>query len=307
MDASPMNKLPGELRNRIYELVADSPQGLHFRKHNKDESFSWCENDVSARKPDLADVMALSRTCKQIRQEALSIFYSINTFIFYPRFWTFGFKMTRAQTRSYCTDLGVLRQWLKGIGRVNASCIKTLVLDLGAWDKDKTHRVDRPGTIIHNTFNRSDPNNRDWWQATRKLERKIIHPHLEPDCISIHVQLNRMPRNREVRAFYDSLWRLAPSDRPRKRPSWFKDYTTFLISATDGIKAADQIQRVYTRQEDQFEKYLKQPFRGFFDEILPTFKAHAELNRDIMLRAIGEKTKDQQNDVANSIAALKVD
>ncbi|KAF2483330.1 hypothetical protein BDY17DRAFT_310361 [Neohortaea acidophila] len=63
MDRSPLGALAPELRNRIYELALYERRPVSISKN------FWAE-------------AALLRTCKQVRQEAELLFYSINDFIF---------------------------------------------------------------------------------------------------------------------------------------------------------------------------------------------------------------------------------
>ena len=67
MDASPLKKLPPELRNRIYERVLSRPNGVQVRMKG-DEPRAY----YSSR--------ALAATCRAVRSEALGIFWSINDF-----------------------------------------------------------------------------------------------------------------------------------------------------------------------------------------------------------------------------------
>lgn len=86
--ASPLLRLPAELRNRIYELAL-TRQGP--RKMIK----AW---DRPGRQP------GLTRTCRAIRAEALPIFYSINEFL----------------TSPLCPeDEQVMSAWLRAIEREN--------------------------------------------------------------------------------------------------------------------------------------------------------------------------------------------
>ncbi|KAF2161027.1 hypothetical protein M409DRAFT_28634 [Zasmidium cellare ATCC 36951] len=64
MDKSPFNKLPAELRNRIYEFALADDISIDARS---EEPIVY--EDLTAR-------LAVTETCKQVRQEALPIFYS---------------------------------------------------------------------------------------------------------------------------------------------------------------------------------------------------------------------------------------
>jgi len=76
MDASPLAKLPPELRNNIFDLVVIIPNGVHLEL-----SQGWPQTpDESA--DSVKHAMALMRTCKQIRQECFTTFFTANTFTF---------------------------------------------------------------------------------------------------------------------------------------------------------------------------------------------------------------------------------
>lgn len=96
---SPLFKLPAELRNTVYRLVLTG------------------EGPLTVKKDEIGNLMALLRTCKQTREEASSIFYSENRFIF------------PLDGRSI--DAGL--EWLKGLGR-NAAMIRALVVNIPESD-----------------------------------------------------------------------------------------------------------------------------------------------------------------------------
>lgn len=73
MDKSPLASIPGELRNRIYTevLVEDVGMGVYLT-HDRDPNSHW-------------KAPALLQVCRQIHDEASSIYYGLNTFRFaYP-------------------------------------------------------------------------------------------------------------------------------------------------------------------------------------------------------------------------------
>ncbi|GIZ47085.1 hypothetical protein CKM354_001018600 [Cercospora kikuchii] len=68
MDNSPLGKLSAELRNEVYRLVVSAEKPLVV-----------CKNHSA---PELSAVQpALTRTCRQIREESLGMFYHANTFV----------------------------------------------------------------------------------------------------------------------------------------------------------------------------------------------------------------------------------
>ncbi|KAI7539524.1 hypothetical protein KC331_g9706 [Hortaea werneckii] len=77
MESSPIATLSAELRNQIYHLVLTHPEPIIIiSSYSGDEIFS-----PVARQRKL---LALTRTCRTIRKEAIKIFYAINTFKYVP-------------------------------------------------------------------------------------------------------------------------------------------------------------------------------------------------------------------------------
>lgn len=72
MDASPLGTLPGELRNRIYELVLVKPTPIVL-----DFSIAGTKWPTGLD----TNALALTATCKQIRGESVHLFSSRNTFV----------------------------------------------------------------------------------------------------------------------------------------------------------------------------------------------------------------------------------
>lgn len=107
MEASPLARLPAELRNRIYEviLVYDNPTWIavylmHARLFRQRSS-----------RP--RHVLALVLTCKQLNAEAGSLHYALNTFTLYH-------------------DVS-LRKWCYAIGERNTKDLRTVIVDLGLF------------------------------------------------------------------------------------------------------------------------------------------------------------------------------
>ncbi|KAK4633196.1 hypothetical protein CLAFUR0_03312 [Fulvia fulva] len=75
MDASPFNKLPAELRNNIYEFALTMPRDIELRCVDREEDQS---SVLQLGTSDARDHLRLLSTCKQIRQEALPLFFFCN-------------------------------------------------------------------------------------------------------------------------------------------------------------------------------------------------------------------------------------
>lgn len=121
MDASPLLKLPGELRNIIYEYSCSSSEDIHVRP--------WICRHPYARPPRYRKSVhvALTATCKQVRQESEPIFFGINTFVISCRLrpGDFGDGMALPAVR-------FASKWLHRVGSRNWPLFTRLVLDLGS-------------------------------------------------------------------------------------------------------------------------------------------------------------------------------
>lgn len=102
--SSPLLELPAELRNKIYfdVLVSEKPLGIAKQTHIY---------DVRHKAP------ALLQTCRQIREEARTIFYSNNTFL-------------ALGVYSWIIDFFA---WFKALEPKDALSIKHYRLDYGAY------------------------------------------------------------------------------------------------------------------------------------------------------------------------------
>ncbi|KAK4504838.1 hypothetical protein PRZ48_002801 [Zasmidium cellare] len=117
MDASPLVKLPAELRNDIYELVLYEPNGFVLQhSSNKYESMTKLRS-VHKRGQEKNDPNFLAVT--KMRKETSELFYSINTFL-HPT----------SRRRAWLAEGG---KWLTSIGPVNTAAISRYEYDIGAW------------------------------------------------------------------------------------------------------------------------------------------------------------------------------
>lgn len=110
--------LPKELRDQIVSSILIKPQNTITMLSN-----SHCfQSEVSASQP------TISMVSKQLRAEALPIFYSSNHFL---------------AELSNPDDLATARNWLAAIGDGNVRHLRHLVLS--GWTKVERHEQGRPG------------------------------------------------------------------------------------------------------------------------------------------------------------------
>ena len=104
--------LPAELRNRIYEMVLLRPEVINL-VYLDPRRLKHLEHEVAQ--------PSLTRTCHQIREETLPIFYGQNVFLTY------------AVTTNWSGASGAIprgsKSWVNAIGRENRRALKHLYID----------------------------------------------------------------------------------------------------------------------------------------------------------------------------------
>ncbi|KAK4631487.1 hypothetical protein CLAFUW4_03647 [Fulvia fulva] len=138
MTACHFLRLPGELRNRIYELALLEPNGIPLtiddhtitssrRTRPSNDDFNFAAKSYAYSRTLL---LGLPHTCRRIRAETLKIYYSINELVLY---------FEGVQVLGYRGDVwngenqgNQLMKWCKMIGVDKAKEIRKLRLDFGA-------------------------------------------------------------------------------------------------------------------------------------------------------------------------------
>lgn len=115
METSPLFKLPGEIRNRIYELALYQPSGLTIRILTGEPRLLNLDN--------AANPIALAATCRQLHRECTSLTYFLNKFTLI------------AAPKGQRYDLEIwqkgLHAWLRQIGDANRRLLKDIEIDIG--------------------------------------------------------------------------------------------------------------------------------------------------------------------------------
>ena len=127
MDASPLGKLPAELRAAIFELVLRHPSGVSI---DIDQGALKLNSPSPSSQP-----LALSSTCHQVRSESNTIFWRDNHFRF--TIWAFNDVLEPREVQQV-EAIGdrwpnVFQQWLSSIG-ASSRLIRSIDLDLGFWN-----------------------------------------------------------------------------------------------------------------------------------------------------------------------------
>ena len=120
MDASPIKKLAPELRNKIYELALYHSEGFVISVSKG--------TPVLKNKEGQSNVLALSATCKAIREETLAFFFSLNCF----RLQTFQLEKPMEVRGKADTGKAVLKKWIDDVGERNVSHVKSLEIYVGS-------------------------------------------------------------------------------------------------------------------------------------------------------------------------------
>ncbi|TKA29159.1 hypothetical protein B0A50_03669 [Salinomyces thailandicus] len=130
MDNSLLAKFPPELRNRTFELVILVRRKIKVDLTAKPPALH--EQSVAA----VHDALSLMSTCKQIREECLLTFWSLNNF----RVKTGMFSndkyavspSTKTKRARFLKRVSRFRGWLQHLGS-NAALLTHMRLDLGKW------------------------------------------------------------------------------------------------------------------------------------------------------------------------------
>ena len=121
MDDSPLQRLPGELRNRIYELALWEADGVLIILHGK--RAQAVRDNIGSEVGAVPLIKGLPTTSKALRAECLQLYFSINTFTFQ----TMHFQIEAARWPK------LLRRWGQQIGRDQFRQIENVKIDLGTW------------------------------------------------------------------------------------------------------------------------------------------------------------------------------
>lgn len=125
-----LSRLPGEIRNQIYELALVEPVPIPavrvVRMPSQDEQNPKYRYRLSA--------ASLARTCCQIRQESITIAYSDNTFVF------------RLLPGQRCISKSLINGWVRRLARAGVdNCVKRVAC---AW----TSQVLKKGKVVQVKF-----------------------------------------------------------------------------------------------------------------------------------------------------------
>lgn len=132
MDCSPLNTLPVELRLVIYEFALELPAPVEIQAYGPAAASIADSSDgiTSLSSGNVRKVLPLLATCKQIRQEALPVFFSAAKVEFrMSAMVSFG----EANTRKNCaaSELAI-KAWLSGMA-VGLPYLQYVDLYFGTW------------------------------------------------------------------------------------------------------------------------------------------------------------------------------
>lgn len=132
MDASPLNRLAPELRNRIFELALSQQLPIRITNHIRDSRKSGLlrfeKSDRYGGKFYKSPLQptALTRTCKQLHSETARLFYALNWFIISAG----EFSPTEDPATAAKNAVAPLRRFEATIGAKNAGALRDVMLDL---------------------------------------------------------------------------------------------------------------------------------------------------------------------------------
>ncbi|KAK5122087.1 hypothetical protein LTR85_004333 [Meristemomyces frigidus] len=152
MEASPLRRLPAELRNRIYELALYERKGITL----------FAGNEVETLHATAAVPLALTVTCQEIRRETLSMFYAINKFGVVTNF--FMYHRLHDTDRYTKARFAQIVKWLEYIGAANTKHLTHLCVKLGTDNlryvstvsRDEESLSDSWQTLLHHLHGLKD-------------------------------------------------------------------------------------------------------------------------------------------------------
>ncbi|KAK5745986.1 hypothetical protein LTR17_001116 [Elasticomyces elasticus] len=139
--ASPLLRLPGELRTEIYKLVVTIKNTIHISHRKADHKMFG----VVPYSEPLSHSLALLQTCKQTNAEASPLFYSLNTFEIKARNNAGGAHLRKGAELA----LSTIPMFLAQIGSRNAAALRHISFDMGAIRVLDTTAARRRETILN--------------------------------------------------------------------------------------------------------------------------------------------------------------
>jgi hypothetical protein len=122
MEECPLNRLPGELRNRIYELALFQSSGITvFVSGVRPHLFKPTETK---------NILSLTETCKELRHESLPIFYQVNKFVLISKYLGERYSGDINNARNTQWERG-LCDWLGQLGARNINALSHDEIDIG--------------------------------------------------------------------------------------------------------------------------------------------------------------------------------
>lgn len=176
LEKSPFNNIPGELRNKIYQLVLRVPGRVNLNAAYDDGQGGKRHRNCPGHRAwkGKAHFLALLSVSYQVRFEGTAAFYSCNEFILFTRFTRHGKPLEDYHKHFLTAYLRPARTWLKHIGEFNRSHLTSLEIDLDTWDTSKQARA---------------RDNRGWWtSALRTIAKQLLETGIDPQAVFVRVQ-----------------------------------------------------------------------------------------------------------------------
>lgn len=116
MDDSSLGKLSAEIRNAIYSLVVTHDAPYRVTADRKGDKL--CTEKRCAQQQPLA----LSATCRQMRNETMQTIYHVNTFDIN----IFNIRHMQSTDGGRTSETGILQRFCAGLGPLNASALRSI-------------------------------------------------------------------------------------------------------------------------------------------------------------------------------------
>ncbi|CAK4033074.1 Hypothetical predicted protein [Lecanosticta acicola] len=208
MDDSPLSRLSGELRNKIYEYALYEPAGIPVHvsppaSKERRTSYEVLLNRINKpAQPHKSPLCGLPQTCRALRQETLKLCFSLNKVVVYT-------KLLDKQTyyvnyTNYC--MHQLSKWAALVGGEQRDEVKEIVIHCGTATESVAEVEEIPCEPISiSTFERMLVFDRRWdacyqfleikkkmaafwdWRSLLAMLRSLFHNY---DNIKVQVRLS---------------------------------------------------------------------------------------------------------------------
>lgn len=172
MENSLLGKLSPELRNNIYGYALTSPEPFTVQRHIGTGRL------VQYKPTKQQHPLALARTCSAARKECTQLFYANNVFII---------RCYKRRLR----DPIPLTDFARSIGKVNASALRMVILDVEPLYFTLWHRG--CSSLLKDALEALESATETYQDCALKLRAALLHDHQQPHGSHFELDLRDLP------------------------------------------------------------------------------------------------------------------